>query len=109
MRLRKALRRVVAERVQMGDEVDEVARRIGSVLARTADDLSRYHSKLMIIDRRELYLTAFNFTCLDIEHSRSFPPNSLTGVAVTPTPRATALLSAGVLGAELSTARAGAP
>ena len=41
-------------------------------MARTADDLVRYHGKLMIVDRRELYLLAFNFTHLDIEHSRSF-------------------------------------
>ena len=26
----------------------------------------------MIIDRRELYVLAFNFTYLDIQHSRSF-------------------------------------
>ena len=44
----------------------------GVTVARTADDLVRYHGKLMIVDRRELYLLAFNFTYLDIEHSRSF-------------------------------------
>jgi len=44
----------------------------GVTVARTADDLVRYHSKFMIVDRRELYLLAFNFTHLDIEHSRSF-------------------------------------
>ena len=44
----------------------------GVTVARTADDLVRYHGKLMIIDRRELYLLAFNMTYLDIEHSRSF-------------------------------------
>jgi phosphatidylserine/phosphatidylglycerophosphate/cardiolipin synthase-like enzyme len=44
----------------------------GIVVARTADDMVRYHDKLMIIDRRELYLLAFNFTYLDIERSRSF-------------------------------------
>jgi len=44
----------------------------GVTVARTADDLVRYHDKLMIIDGRELYLLAFNFTHLDIEHSRSF-------------------------------------
>lgn len=38
----------------------------------TAEDLIRYHSKVMIIDRRELYLLTFNFTFLDIHHSRSF-------------------------------------
>jgi cardiolipin synthase len=44
----------------------------GVTVARTADDLVRYHGKLMIIDRRELYLLAFNFTHLDMERSRSF-------------------------------------
>ncbi len=44
----------------------------GVTVARTADDLTRYHGKYMIVDRRELYLLAFNFTYLDIEHSRSF-------------------------------------
>src|SRR6202023_1933797 len=44
----------------------------GVTVARTADDLVRYHGKMMIVDRRELYLLAFNFTFLDIEHSRSF-------------------------------------
>jgi phosphatidylserine/phosphatidylglycerophosphate/cardiolipin synthase-like enzyme len=44
----------------------------GVTVARTADDLARYHSKFMIIDRRELYLLAFNFTYIDMEHSRSF-------------------------------------
>jgi cardiolipin synthase len=44
----------------------------GITVARTADDLVRYHGKMMIIDGRELYLMAFNFTNLDIERSRSF-------------------------------------
>ena len=44
----------------------------GITVARTADDLARYHGKMMIIDRRELYVLAFNFTYLDIDHSRSF-------------------------------------
>jgi phosphatidylserine/phosphatidylglycerophosphate/cardiolipin synthase-like enzyme len=44
----------------------------GVTVARTADDLARYHSKYVIIDRRELHLLAFNFTHLDIDHSRSF-------------------------------------
>jgi len=44
----------------------------GVTVARTADDLLRYHGKFMIVDRRELYLLAFNLTYLDIEHSRSF-------------------------------------
>ena len=44
----------------------------GVTVARTAADLIRYHAKLVIIDRRILFLLAFNFTSLDIEHSRSF-------------------------------------
>jgi phosphatidylserine/phosphatidylglycerophosphate/cardiolipin synthase-like enzyme len=44
----------------------------GVTVARTADDLARYHNKLMIVDRRALYLMAFNCTHLDISHSRSF-------------------------------------
>lgn len=44
----------------------------GITVTRTSDELLRYHGKLMIIDRRELYLFAFNFTYLDIMRSRSF-------------------------------------
>jgi phosphatidylserine/phosphatidylglycerophosphate/cardiolipin synthase-like enzyme len=44
----------------------------GVTVARTADDLVRYHAKYLIIDGRELFLLAFNFTYLDIEQSRSF-------------------------------------
>ena len=44
----------------------------GITVARTADDLIRYHDKYLIIDRRELFLLSFNFTYLDIDHSRSF-------------------------------------
>ena len=44
----------------------------GVTVARTADDLVRYHDKLVIVDGKELYVLAFNFTYLDVEHSRSF-------------------------------------
>jgi phosphatidylserine/phosphatidylglycerophosphate/cardiolipin synthase-like enzyme len=44
----------------------------GVSVSRTADDLVRYHGKLMIVDRRVLFLLAFNFTYLDMERSRSF-------------------------------------
>src|SRR5215472_2945694 len=44
----------------------------GVLVARTADDLVRYHGKMMIVDRRVLYVLAFNFTRLDIDRSRSF-------------------------------------
>ena len=44
----------------------------GITVARTAGDLVRYHGKMMIVDRKEVFLLSFNFTHLDIEHSRSF-------------------------------------
>jgi cardiolipin synthase len=44
----------------------------GVEVSRTADDLRRHHYKFMIVDRRVLYLLTFNYTHLDIEHSRSF-------------------------------------
>jgi phosphatidylserine/phosphatidylglycerophosphate/cardiolipin synthase-like enzyme len=42
----------------------------GVTVSRTANDLTRYHGKLMIIDREELHVYGFNFTSLDIR-SRS--------------------------------------
>jgi phosphatidylserine/phosphatidylglycerophosphate/cardiolipin synthase-like enzyme len=45
---------------------------VGVAVSRTADDLVRYHDKLLIIDRRLLYILSFNFTHLDIDHSRGF-------------------------------------
>ena len=44
----------------------------GVTVSRTADDLVRYHGKMMIIDGRILHVYCFNFTLLDIERSRSF-------------------------------------
>ena len=44
----------------------------GITVARTADDLVRYHDKFLLIDRRVLYVLSFNFIHLDIEHSRGF-------------------------------------
>ena len=43
----------------------------GVIVARTADDLLRYHGKMMIVDD-ELYVFGFNYTKLDMEKSRSF-------------------------------------
>ena len=43
----------------------------GVIVARTADELLRYHGKLMIVDD-ELYVLGFNYTKLDIDKSRSF-------------------------------------
>ena len=44
---------------------------MGAQVARTADDLVRYHGKMMIVDNRTLHLYGFNYTCLDLA-SRSF-------------------------------------
>jgi len=44
----------------------------GVTVSRTADDLVRYHGKMMIVDGRTLHVYGFNFTALDIESSRSF-------------------------------------
>jgi phosphatidylserine/phosphatidylglycerophosphate/cardiolipin synthase-like enzyme len=44
----------------------------GVTVSRTAADLVRYHDKLLVIDRRVLYLLSFNFTHLDVDHSRGF-------------------------------------
>lgn len=43
----------------------------GITVARTADDLPRYHGKMMIIDN-VLHVLGFNYTKLDIDKSRSF-------------------------------------
>ena len=44
----------------------------GIIVARTADDLIRYHGKYILIDRRVLCMLSFNFTYLDIDRSRGF-------------------------------------
>jgi len=44
----------------------------GVTVSRTSNDLVRYHDKLMVVDRRILYVLSFNFTHLDIDHSRGF-------------------------------------
>jgi cardiolipin synthase A/B len=43
----------------------------GITVTRTADDLPRYHGKMMTIDDT-LYVLGFNYTKLDIDKSRSF-------------------------------------
>jgi cardiolipin synthase len=45
--------------------------RMGALVSRTADDLVRYHGKMMIVDDRVLHLYGFNYTRLDLV-SRSF-------------------------------------
>jgi phosphatidylserine/phosphatidylglycerophosphate/cardiolipin synthase-like enzyme len=44
----------------------------GVVVARTADDLPRYHGKMMLVDGSTLHVYGFNLTRQDIDKSRSF-------------------------------------
>ncbi len=43
----------------------------GVTVTRTADDLVRYHGKMMLVDREELHVYGFNYTGRDLQ-SRSF-------------------------------------
>src|SRR5438128_2725879 len=44
----------------------------GLTVTRSGEDFVRYHGKMMIIDRKTLFLLGFNYTKLDIDKSRSF-------------------------------------
>jgi phosphatidylserine/phosphatidylglycerophosphate/cardiolipin synthase-like enzyme len=44
---------------------------MGATVSRTADDLLRYHGKMMIVDGHTLYVLAFNLARVDIDGSRS--------------------------------------
>ena len=71
-----AVQALVANTNRGGDKVlrrfEMRALERGITVTRTADDLVRYHGKMLIIDGAELLLLAFNFTHLDIDLSRSF-------------------------------------
>ena len=43
----------------------------GATLSRTADDMVRYHGKVMVVDHKKAMVFGFNFTSLDIKKSRS--------------------------------------
>lgn len=43
----------------------------GATLSRTADDMVRYHGKLLVIDRERAFVLGFNYTTQDIDKSRS--------------------------------------
>jgi len=45
--------------------------KLGVTLSRTADDMVRYHGKLLVIDRKKAFVLGFNYTHQDIEKSRS--------------------------------------
>jgi phosphatidylserine/phosphatidylglycerophosphate/cardiolipin synthase-like enzyme len=44
----------------------------GVTVARTGDDLIRYHNKMIVVDAAQLFVLGFNFTRLDMDQSRSF-------------------------------------
>ena len=44
----------------------------GAWVARTDDDMVRYHGKLLLVDNETLFLLGFNYTRVDIRQSRSF-------------------------------------
>lgn len=44
---------------------------LGATVSRTDEDLLRYHGKMMVVDRRTLYVLGYNFNRKDIERSRS--------------------------------------
>ena len=43
----------------------------GALVARTDNDMVRYHGKLLLIDGETLFVLGFNYTALDIRRSRS--------------------------------------
>ena len=76
--LREAVRRRVAVRALVARSgrggvraLERRLRRAGVTVARTQDDLARYHGKMMIVDRAALYVLGYNLTRQDIERSRS--------------------------------------
>lgn len=44
----------------------------GATLSRTANDMVRYHGKVVVVDHRKAFVLGFNFTALDVKKSRSF-------------------------------------
>ncbi len=71
-----AVRALIAHTNRGGEkELRKLERRLlkaGVTVARTDDDLVRYHGKLLVIDARRLYVMGFNYTELDMQMSRSF-------------------------------------
>jgi cardiolipin synthase A/B len=45
---------------------------IGVTVSRSADDLVRYHGKMMIVDGKKVHVLGCNLTSIDMEKSRSF-------------------------------------
>lgn len=53
-------------------ELESALLAAGVTVSRTADDLVRYHAKMLIVDRRVAYVLGFNFTHIETSRSRSF-------------------------------------
>jgi cardiolipin synthase len=69
------VRALIARQSSQGDKrLRQLEMRLlekGILVARTGDTFTRYHGKMMVIDREELHVYGFNFTALDL-NSRSF-------------------------------------
>ena len=80
--LKQAARRGVAVRAlvahtRRGNEeglrdLEQRLREMRISVARSDDDLQRYHGKMVLVDDRRLLVLGYNFTRRDMEHSRSF-------------------------------------
>ena len=70
-----AVRALVAHISSQGDKrLRKLESRLlekGATVARTDDDMVRYHGKLLLIDNKTLFVLGFNYTRLDIRKSRS--------------------------------------
>jgi phosphatidylserine/phosphatidylglycerophosphate/cardiolipin synthase-like enzyme len=53
-------------------KLEQVMLAAGATVSRTGNEFVRYHGKMMIVDRRTLWLLGFNLTRLDIKDSRTF-------------------------------------
>jgi len=45
---------------------------LGMTVCRTDNNLIRYHDKVLVVDEKTMHVLSFNFTHLDIDHSRGF-------------------------------------
>ena len=71
VRVRALIAHAVGRRAIALRKIEERLLDAGVMVARTRDDLLRYHSKFMVVDDT-LYLFGFNFTKNDIKRCRSF-------------------------------------
>ncbi|HUQ88786.1 MAG TPA: phospholipase D-like domain-containing protein [Vicinamibacterales bacterium] len=71
-----AVRALIAHTNRGGEgklrKLEQKLLKVGVTLSRTADDMVRYHGKLLVVDRNLAYVLGFNYTHQDVEKSRSF-------------------------------------